>query len=231
MLKKDKNLVEWTERSTSVTGISGQGDATLAHVTFPFPVAKGLMGTFSADVLGNEGSLCPALLPNPSLRRIHASVLTQWFTNGDGLLVFRDPLQDDKDELVILRILLTDSGHYILPIDQEQPSVEEEEQHKIMLHMHSIHKQAIATWSDTHPVIHNLFNNITKAATHMEPEQGELNTNNVDNQQDHKNHNKDHWRVDEENKKIVRVHVRPRISLFVPQDEHCPVPTSSLKTT
>eukprot|EP00435_Cladocopium_sp_Y103_P048511 s541_g14.t1 len=231
MLKNNASLVEWTERSTSVTGISGQGDATLAHVTFPFPLAKGLMGTFSADVLGNEGSLCPALLPNPSLRRIHASVMTQWFTNGDGLLVFRDPFNDDKDEVVILRILLTDSGHYILPIDQEQPPLEKEEQNKIMLHMHSTYKQAATAYSDIHPTIHNLYNNMTEAATHMEPEQGELTTEPNNKPQNDKNHNKDHWRVNEDEKKIVRVHVRPRIALFVPQDDHCPVPTSRLKST
>ena len=91
MLRDKPSMVEWSDRSTSVTGISGQNDSTLAHVTFPFHLGPELMGTFSADVLGNEGSLCPALLPNPSLRRIHAGVMTEWFSNGDGLLVYKDP--------------------------------------------------------------------------------------------------------------------------------------------
>lgn len=51
ILKENPKLVEWKERSTSVTGISGQGDATMAHVTFPFPLGQQLTGTFSADVL------------------------------------------------------------------------------------------------------------------------------------------------------------------------------------
>ena len=102
-----------------------------------------MVGTFSADVLGGDGSLCPALLPNPSLRRIHAGVLTEWFENGDCLLVFKGPHNDTNDsnntkqELAMLRILLTDSGHYLLPMDNESDNGEKTNNNieRFMLHM------------------------------------------------------------------------------------------------
>ena len=55
----------------------------------------------------------------------------------------------------------------------------------------------------------------------MEPKQGEATT--LDN-----NHNKDRWEIDTENGKIVKFHTRPRLALFVPQADHCPVPISQL---
>ena len=68
----------------------------------------------------------PALLSNPALRRQQASILTDWFSNGDGCLVVRtNKLQAsghrnkevDSSEWCYLRLLLTDSGHYLLPVD------------------------------------------------------------------------------------------------------------------
>ena len=54
------------DKSTPVSGISGSSDATLGQVTLPL-VAGGHPITYTADVLGGEGSLCPALVGNPAL--------------------------------------------------------------------------------------------------------------------------------------------------------------------
>ena len=224
LLKNNPTLVEWTERSTSVTGISGQGDSTLAHVTFPFHLSKKLMGSFSADVLGNEGSLCPALLPNPSLRRVHAWVLTEWFSNGDGLLVFQNQEKDgvSTDQLVLLRMLLTDSGHYILPIDQDFHEEESDQKEKVIFHMKAICEQSSSQWSDVHPTVQSLLcMQHQDGPSRVKPEQSEL----------REDHSKDHWRIDEADKKLIRVHVRPRLALFVPQQEKCPVDISNIGRT
>ena len=230
-LKDRPEVIEWTSRSTSVTGISGQGDSTLAHVTFPFHLTKDLLGSFSADVLGNEGSLCPALLPNPSLRRLHAGVLTEWFENGDGLLVFGEPSEvGDSSRVITLRILLTETGHYILPVDQQPNEIVEEAQTKVIMFMTSVCQQSTSIWNDVHEKNVKLYCNKSLSGTSLvEPEQGERHA--LPEQDPKKKENKDHWKLDEQQGTLTRVHVRPRLNLFVPQDDHCPVSTASLKLT
>ncbi|CAK9042305.1 Integrase catalytic domain-containing protein [Durusdinium trenchii] len=63
--------VERREKQTSVTGISGKGDQTMAEISFPFKLDSKQQARYSADVLGGEGSLCkfPADLRTLSLRR------------------------------------------------------------------------------------------------------------------------------------------------------------------
>ena len=105
--------VQWSrEKQNSVSGINGQPESTLGEVRIPLGFS-GADGTFAADVLGGEGSMCPALLSNPSLRKKKASLLLDYFDNGDGVMV----VSDGADGWHYLRLLLTDSGHYLLPID------------------------------------------------------------------------------------------------------------------
>ena len=121
--------ISWNyEKSNNVSGINGTPETTLGMVNLPLSFS-GAHGSFSADVLGGEGSLCPALLSNPALRRQQASILTDWFSNGDGCLVVRSSkLQEnghrkkdvDASEWCYLRLLLTDSGHYLLPVDDSR---------------------------------------------------------------------------------------------------------------
>ena len=58
--KKEKQRVQWNAKTASVSGISGAQDRKLGEVTIPVSFGQGV-GTFTADVLGGEGSLCPAL--------------------------------------------------------------------------------------------------------------------------------------------------------------------------
>ena len=54
-------------------------------------------------------------------------MLTQWFDNGDGILVCSangERLDHPEAHLVVLRLLLTESGQYILPVNNKQKDVE-----------------------------------------------------------------------------------------------------------
>ena len=72
--KKD---VKWCHGKTNnVSGISGTPGESLGEVHLPLHMG-GSTGRFSADVLGGEGSLCPALLSNPALRKQRAAILCE----------------------------------------------------------------------------------------------------------------------------------------------------------
>ena len=106
------------EKNSSVTGISGSSDTTLGEVTVPLPMLGGLEDAcYTADVIGGSGSLCPALIGNPSLVKMKATIATAWFDNRDGLLII--PKTEAPGEHHTLRLLLTDTGHYLLPLDEE----------------------------------------------------------------------------------------------------------------
>ncbi|CAK9111867.1 Retrovirus-related Pol polyprotein from transposon RE2 (Retro element 2) (AtRE2) [Includes: Protease RE2 [Durusdinium trenchii] len=141
-----QDQIQWRERTTSVTGISGKGDETMAEVSFRFALGPEKTGTFTGDVLGGDGSLCPPLISNPSLRSLRAVICSSWFENGDGLLVC--PSDDGKPEnSTMIRLLLTDSGHYIIPMDAS-PSVKDTEQKKARTFLHSTFEITSQQWQD-----------------------------------------------------------------------------------
>ena len=148
----NKDQVRWChDRSNSVSGISGTPEATLGEVHLPISLA-GAKGLFSADVLGGEGSLCPALLSNPALRKRRASILCDYFANGDGLLVV--PAEDRSwsdgqgpGSWHYMRTLLTDSGHYLLPVD-DQRTVSMQTQKDVEKHLFTWSSEANEIWSD-----------------------------------------------------------------------------------
>ena len=75
--------------------------------------------------------MCPALLSNPSLRKQKAALLCDYFHNGDGVLV----------------ILLTDSGHYLLPIDHDA-DVSDDTKQKVQMQMFSWAESISNRWPD-----------------------------------------------------------------------------------
>ena len=76
MVPPDKvNEITWGPSTTSVTGISGQSDSTLARVSIPFDICAE-DAEYTADLIGGSGSTCPALLPNPSLRQLRTAMMT-----------------------------------------------------------------------------------------------------------------------------------------------------------
>ena len=69
--------------------------------------------TFETATIGGSGDRCPFLLSNDTARRRKMISHHNYFDNGDGLLV----IPEIEGQTVGLRMLLTDSGHYLLPID------------------------------------------------------------------------------------------------------------------
>jgi hypothetical protein len=73
-------------KTTPVSGISGEANQTLGEISIPLQ-AGGYSITYTADVIGGSGSTCPALVGNPTLCRLDASIFANWFANGDGLMM------------------------------------------------------------------------------------------------------------------------------------------------
>ena len=67
---------------------------------------------FEADTIGQSGDTCPMLLSNRSAIRMRMSCHHGFYENGDGLLC----LPGSNGKTTGVRLLLTDSGHYILPL-------------------------------------------------------------------------------------------------------------------
>ena len=120
---KDKaDHVSWSKSEATITGISGCPDKALSkvHLRLPFPH---LEASYTADVIGGDGSRCPALVGNPALCATHASLHSYWFDNRDGLLTTWDT-SSKKPSLHMFRVLLTDSNHYLLPLDEDTSCTE-----------------------------------------------------------------------------------------------------------
>ena len=130
-----EQAVQWRyDRTNSVSGINGTPEQTLGEVSLPLKMSD-MSGTYSAEVIGGEGSLCPALLSNPALRKQSSALLTNHFENGDGVLVARQ----GKDDWSYIRVLLTDSGHYLLPVDGHEIMTKNEQKAA---------EQMLFTWSE-----------------------------------------------------------------------------------
>ncbi|CAE8655901.1 unnamed protein product, partial [Polarella glacialis] len=128
----------------NVSGISGKPEPALSRVTMPiFPGIKS--STFTADVIGKQGSKCPALLPNPSMRAANMGLLTNFFENGDGMLIVHD-----NGKRLLYRCLLTESGHYILPTDiiKNNNIVDEKATRKASAFYDAVLHHAKQQWSD-----------------------------------------------------------------------------------
>ncbi|CAE8636274.1 unnamed protein product, partial [Polarella glacialis] len=132
----------------NVSGISGKPEPALSRVTMPiFPGIKS--STFTADVIGKQGSKCPALLPNPSMRAANMGLLTNFFENGDGMLIVHD-----NGKRLLYRCLLTESGHYILPTDnvKNNNNVDEKATRKASAFYAAVLQDATQQWSDINAV-------------------------------------------------------------------------------
>ncbi|CAE7429695.1 PLA2G7, partial [Symbiodinium necroappetens] len=133
--EKEKKMIQWSSKVANVSGISGAKD----------------QGTFTADVLGGEGSLCPALLSNPALRKMSSVIYSNFFDNGDGLLACHPRGGEPQGQDVTwshFRLLLTDSGHYLLPVDRGPNMVSDEAKAKATTFLQSSVDVARKKWKD-----------------------------------------------------------------------------------
>ena len=148
--EKERSKVRWSSKTAQVSGISGAKDQTLGEITVPVNFGNG-RGSFTADVLGGEGSLCPALLSNPALRKLSSVIFTNFFDNGDGLLACHAQDAESSSspsEWSHFRLLLTDSGHYLLPVDQSNTKVQGEATVKAASFLQTTAKVVKSKWSD-----------------------------------------------------------------------------------
>eukprot|EP00438_Fugacium_kawagutii_P029807 Skav231475 [mRNA] locus=scaffold1100:530653:539709:- [translate_table: standard] len=150
--------VSWQQKTTSVAGISGASDETLGEVHLKLHTSNRNI-TYKGDVLGGAGSLCPALVGNPTLRQQQAAMFADWFPNGDGLLsIHREEFLDENKEPVLLRLLLTDSGHYLLPVDGKvSDRVTKDTKKKVSFITHQLVQKSLELWPQEEPQIKHCF--------------------------------------------------------------------------
>eukprot|EP00435_Cladocopium_sp_Y103_P043335 s4382_g12.t1 len=120
---KDKVEIEY-DKTSPASGISGSADRTLGRITAPLQT-NGHSITFTGELLGGEGSLCPPFIGTPALRRVHAILFGEYFEDGDGLLAVDEETDNNHDgqevtKVKLFRLLLTESGHYLLATDEAQ---------------------------------------------------------------------------------------------------------------
>ena len=108
-----------------------------------FPI--GLLGIdksrYPADVVGDSAAKCPGLVPLISLLTQGCLISCGYFSNLDGLLGIRT-----TSGFCAQRLLLTDSGHYLMPIT-------------------NFHQRRDRGWDR---LIHSDFQQVTRAAKRQE---------------------------------------------------------------
>ena len=158
--------VKWSAKKTSVAGISGESDETLGEVSIKLQTADRVI-SYRGDVLGGAGSLCPALVGNPTLRQQQAALFSDWFPNGDGLLsIHRAEMLGPDQQPIMLRLLLTDSGHYLLPTDgKNNNQVSEETSSKVSFLTKSLVEQSMKQWPNEPPQLRHCFHTLNHTKT------------------------------------------------------------------
>ena len=158
--------VSWSSRTTSVAGISGASDETLGEVSIKLNTSSRSI-SYKGDVIGGDGSLCPALVGNPTLRQQQAALFSDWFPCGDGLLVIhREEMLGPDKKPILLRLLLTDSGHYLLPTDDKSSTeVSKETSEKVAFMTNNIIRQSLEQWPDEKPRLRHCFHTQDQAET------------------------------------------------------------------
>eukprot|EP00971_Amphidinium_carterae_P348964 6490767-Amphidinium_carterae.1 len=101
-----------THRAQSFTGIDGQSSPSGAKVSLPIRLGA-LESAFVTDTIGGSGDNCPMLLSNRTAIAKRLISIHGHFDNGDGLLIVPPT---DSQPCQGIRMLLTDSGHYLIPL-------------------------------------------------------------------------------------------------------------------
>jgi hypothetical protein len=105
--------IQWTKSFARFSGISSSQEASQGLCSLPIGLTGIDWSLFHTDVLGGNASLCPGLVPLHSLMTNAEFMHFAFFSNGDGILGLRHCGRIEPQ-----RLCLTDSGHYLLPIDQ-----------------------------------------------------------------------------------------------------------------
>ena len=109
-----EKLIKWKKSKHTFTGISPKAESSLGMVVMPIGLIGLATSNYVADVIGGDASLCPGLVPLKSLIQLGCCILFAYFDNGDGVLGIWN---DDTKQWSAQRLHLTESGHYLLRID------------------------------------------------------------------------------------------------------------------
>ena len=173
--KKEELTID-RNKTSPVSGISGVSDQTLGEITVPL-TSGGHKISFTGEVLGGEGSLCPALVGNPSLRKMNATIFANYFDGGDGLLVADSRGDDGDGQVKMFRLLLTDSGHYVLATDFDDATrVQEKTKKEITLFCSKVATESVRRWKDVSTRVKHCFlssSATTSLRTQTEGDRGE----------------------------------------------------------
>ena len=122
--KFGKGVLDYTEykieRHQACATLSGiEGKPQVAHDYSIIPCGiDGDVVRFHCDSIGGSGANCPGLLSNDTFREHKMNLLSAFFQNGDGLLCWKMKCLNGSFKDKFVRVLRTDSGHYLLPMDQ-----------------------------------------------------------------------------------------------------------------
>ena len=105
------HLVRWKRSLNKFSGISSAITQSQGLVCFPIGLLGINRARYSADVVGGMSGRCPGLVPLITLLSQGCLISCGYFSNNDGLLGIRTPFG-----FCAQRLLLTDSGHYLMPI-------------------------------------------------------------------------------------------------------------------
>ena len=124
-LNKD---IRHNKSDAKFTGISSSHEHSLGMVSFPIGLIGITRATYTADVIGGESSTCPGLIPLRALIHLGCVLICDYYPNQDGILAIKLPKDRRKSygtSYCFQRLMYTDSGHYMLPIDNfDQHSVQ-----------------------------------------------------------------------------------------------------------
>ena len=131
------HAVRWTQSNNRFTGISSALQTSLGIVRIPIGLVGIARSSYSADVVGDEASKCPGLVPLISLLTKGCVISCGYFSNKDGLLGIRA-----RGGFCAQRLLLTDSGHYLLPITNFHSARDHHMDRLVNHDYHSLNKAA-----------------------------------------------------------------------------------------
>lgn len=109
--------IVWRGSSATFSGISSTSESSLGLCSFELGLPGIADARFETDVIGGDSSLCPGLVPLISLINAKCFISFGYYRNGNGLLGMRI-----GKVLAAIQLLLTDSGHYLMPIGCFRPN-------------------------------------------------------------------------------------------------------------
>jgi len=113
VLTPNGHQVSLRPQHATYRGISDTSETAKYRAVLPLNLGP-LQVTFEADAIGGAGDICPLLYGNDSCRTHGNVFIANYFNNGDGILLF----PRHETGTVGVRLLLTDTGHYLVPIHQ-----------------------------------------------------------------------------------------------------------------